>query len=231
MKNLALVIVCVNDEISNKVCKSLEMVGIRYNVAKSGTQVIGLLEEKEYDIVIAHFSSPVGRIREWVDKMRKLTSAPILALIDANFEPDELIKCMEIVDDCQLMPFNKSELAARTKALIRHPKAPWRSINAPMLIKADEIGIMPEYHRVFVSGEEISLTKTEYNILLLFVQYPGMLFTRQQIYDYAWHELAPPGIEKTVTNHVQRIKKKLAQVSKINFISTVYGLGYKLNKM
>ena len=77
------------------------------------------------------------------------------------------------------------------------------------------------------NGEEIVLTKQEFKILELLLSYPNKVFSKQDIYDYAWNDIYI-GEDKTINVHISNIRKKLKVVSSEEYIETVWGIGFRL---
>jgi DNA-binding response OmpR family regulator len=71
------------------------------------------------------------------------------------------------------------------------------------------------------------LTRQEYKILELLLSYPSKVFTKQEIYDYAWEEYYV-GADKTINVHISNIRNKLKKYSDRDYIETVWGIGFKI---
>ena len=80
-----------------------------------------------------------------------------------------------------------------------------------------------------VKGEEIILTKQEFKILKLLFSHPNKVYSKQDIYDYAWDDIYI-GEDKTINVHISNIRKKLKIVTEEEYIETVWGIGFRLAK-
>jgi DNA-binding response OmpR family regulator len=88
-----------------------------------------------------------------------------------------------------------------------------------------------EIHRVAIrDNREIGLTNTEFEVLLLLARHPGMVFSKEQIYDSVWHEFYS-GDYNIVMSHIHNLREKIEDTpSKPVYIQTVWGVGYRFNK-
>ena len=82
---------------------------------------------------------------------------------------------------------------------------------------------------VTIDGNEISLTRQEFKILELFLLYPTKVFSKQDIFEYAWDEYYI-GEDKTINVHISNIRTKLKKYSEVEYIDTVWGIGFRLAK-
>ena len=122
-------------------------------------------------------------------------------------------------------PFEIEELIARVGVQMKRAAGsrPAQSLSYKGLtINTEELSVV-------LNGQPLSFTKLEYKILELFLQYPGRVFTKQDVYDYAWEDIYV-GEDKTVNMHISNIRRKLKAVSEEEYIETVWGIGFKLSK-
>ena len=82
---------------------------------------------------------------------------------------------------------------------------------------------------VFVKGQEIQLTRQEYKILELFMLHPTKVFSKQDIFEYAWDEYYI-GEDKTINVHISNIRTKIKKITDDEYIDTVWGIGFRLAK-
>ena len=80
-----------------------------------------------------------------------------------------------------------------------------------------------------MNGTEIPLTKQEFKILELLLSHPNKVYSKQDIYDYAWDDIYI-GEDKTINVHISNIRKKLKAVTEEEYIETVWGIGFRLAK-
>jgi DNA-binding response OmpR family regulator len=161
---------------------------------------------------------------------RDLSYVPILMLTSKSSELDRVLGLELGADDYVTKPFSVSELMARVKAIFRRVESLEKRLPGngetlqigPLEIDADK-------RTVLLEGEPISLTAREFDLLLHFCRHPGHVFSRAQLLDSVWgygHE----GYEHTVNSHINRLRAKIeADPANPQLITTVWGVGYKLD--
>ena len=138
-------------------------------------------------------------------------------------------------DDYIEKPYNPAELLARVQAQLRRYKAYGGSHPAAEQ-KADEIvngGLTLDMRQklLFVDGEAVRLTATEYKITELLMRHIGQAFSATQIYENVWNENADFSVENTVMVHIRHIREKI-EIDPKNprYVKVVWGIGYKMEK-
>ena len=84
-------------------------------------------------------------------------------------------------------------------------------------------------YSVTVKGNDIGLTRQEFKILELFLKYPGKVFSKREIYEYAWNDVYI-GEDKTINVHISNIRTKIKKFSEDEYIDTIWGVGFRLSK-
>ena len=92
-----------------------------------------------------------------------------------------------------------------------------------------ELELYTDSYTAAVCGKPVELTRQEFKILELLLKYPNKVFSKQDIYDYAWDDIYI-GEDKTVNVHISNIRKKLKAVTEAEYIETVWGIGFRLKK-
>jgi two-component system phosphate regulon response regulator PhoB len=152
---------------------------------------------------------------------------PILILSAKGTETDRVVGLEIGADDYLTKPFGMRELVARCRALMRRQQVRGQS-NQGTVLKFEDITLHSQECRVFLRGEEVSLSPKEFRILELFMGQPRRVWSRDQIIDQVWgHDFM--GDNKTVDVHIRWIREKLeADPSHPNYLKTVRGFGYRL---
>ena len=201
------------------------------DIATQGLEGLRRFEEGNYDLVVLDLMLPgmdglslCERIRE------KSVYVPILMLTARTSEEDRVAGLETGADDYLTKPFSVAELVARCKALFRRVDAlAGGSADVPEQDILEHQGLHIDTGRrlVKVSGQEISLTAKEFDLLVHFARQPGKVFNRVQLLDQVWgynHE----GYEHTVNSHINRLRGKIeSDPAKPRYILTVWGVGYK----
>ncbi|WP_392530578.1 response regulator transcription factor [Nostoc sp. C117] len=152
-------------------------------------------------------------------------SIPILLLTAKDSSTDKVIGLDAGADDYVVKPFDLQELMARIRALLR------RGITIlPAVFEWEKLRLDPSNYEVTYNGQAIHLTPKEYRILELFLRHSHQVFNRNEILKHLWSFEEPPG-EETIKVHIRSLRQKLKLAgANVDFIETVYGLGYRLKQ-
>ncbi len=131
---------------------------------------------------------------------------------------------MSGADDYITKPFELEELYARINVQLRK-SAPQSQDFA--IIQYKDLSMSKQKHTVSIKGHEIILTRQEFKILELLLSRPDKVFSKQEIYDYAWDDFYI-GEDKTVNVHISHIRSKIKQYTEDEYIETVWGIGFKI---
>lgn len=159
-------------------------------------------------------------------KLREQTATantPVIMATAKGTEYDKVIGLDLGADDYLTKPFGMMEMVSRVKAVLRRA-AP--RIDAQTL-RVGELEINLGEHTVSVSGEHISLTLKEYELLRLFMENPGTVFTRERLLSGVWGDDFV-GESRTVDVHIGTLRTKLGVCG--DYIETVRGVGYRMGK-
>ncbi len=147
-------------------------------------------------------------------------SMPVIMLTAKDTEYDKVVGLDAGADDYIAKPFGTLELISRIKALLR------RTLPDPEeCLKVGSIAIYPSRREVLVDGTSVSLTKKEYELLLLLVRSEGKVLTRDELLSKVWgYDFS--GESRTVDVHIRTLRSKLGEYGDI--IATARGVGYKI---
>lgn len=146
---------------------------------------------------------------------------PIMMLTAKSTEYDKVIGLDYGADDYLPKPFGMMELIARVKALLRRAEV----VDRDKEYTVGSLHVAPAKHKASVKGKELTLTLKEFELLALFVENQGIVFTRDQILTKIWGYTFD-GESRTVDVHIRSLRQKLGDAG--NLIETVRGMGYKL---
>ena len=134
-------------------------------------------------------------------------------------------------DDYITKPFNPVELQARVKSQLRRYMQLGSGQVQPSRITIGGIELDDKSKEVFLDGEKVNLTRTEYDILKLLMEHPGEVFSPNQIYETVWKD-SPYGIENTVAVHIRHLREKLEyNPAEPRYLKVVWGRGYKMEEI
>jgi DNA-binding response OmpR family regulator len=212
-------ILIVEDEkaISNFIQLSLTKAGYYCRCAYDGPAAVDMIDADRYDLILLDIMLPGANGFELMEYIRPL-DIPVIFLTAKN-EVNDRVKGLRMgADDYIVKPFEVIELLARVDAVLRRNKKTGSSIEIGGLII--DVNAM----RVTRDGKEISLTRKEYDLLLLFARNPDMALYRETIYERVWGGDFEPG-SKTIDLHVQRLRRKTGWEHELQAINKV---GYRL---
>jgi two-component system alkaline phosphatase synthesis response regulator PhoP len=202
----------------------LEKEGFKTRKFFDGESFYKALKKDDFDAVILDLMLPgidgVSLI-EVVRKNENKSHLPIIVLTAKSSESDIVSVLESGADSYITKPFSGKVLAARVKALLRNKSA--RSSGS-----FESISIDNEQFKVFCKDRETLLTKTEFKILSLLLSRPGKVFTRPEFLDIVWGGNNEEPFDRSIDVHIRHIRKKLGECG--NYIKTVRGIGYKIEK-
>ncbi|MDL2294881.1 response regulator transcription factor [Ruminococcaceae bacterium OttesenSCG-928-D13] len=218
-------IISVQDNLLPKVKPCLKEAGFRTIWVDDPRDGLNLLASGMFDLAVIEFA-PERIYVDCIDKIRTISNAAILVLVSSdNYYDVEIF--LEKADDAILSQFDSQELTVRAKALAKHPRAPWRNTHREE--NCQHYGELRIFHAKCVVARNrtpVKLTPTEYAILNLLASHPGQIFTQEQIYNAVHNDYNEVNVDKTVSNHISRLKKKLRKISKAEYIKVERAIGY-----
>ena len=212
-------VLIVEDEkpISSLIRLTLTKEGYACTCAYDGAEAADLLENNPYDLVLLDVMLPHVDGFELMEYIRPL-EIPVI-FITAVDSVSNRVKGLRLgAEDYIVKPFDTIELLARIDVVLR------RYRKCDMVIETGGLRIDTASMRVWRGAEEISLTKTEYDLLLLFARNPRRAMYRETIYERVWGGEYPFG-SKAVDLHVQRLRRKVGWETMLQAVNKV---GYRL---
>jgi len=220
-------ILVVDDEpdITALVAYHLAKAGYRVSTAATGPDALKAAREERPDIVVLDLMLPGVSGYDVLAELRRReeTREVGVILLTARREEADRIRGLSLgADDYLTKPFSPQELSLRVQAVLRRLGSP--AVSAGSTLAAGPISIDRSAHRATIGGQELTLTATEYKLLLTLIERRGRVQTRPQLLETVWE--AQPDIQtRTVDMHVQRLRTKLGEAGKL--IETVRGFGYR----
>jgi DNA-binding response OmpR family regulator len=200
-------------------------------LAGDGHQGMRLAFAKRWDLVILDIRLPGPDGLSICRALRREQAyTPILLLTSKSSELDRVLGLELGADDYVTKPFSVSELMARVKAIFRRVESfERRFAGIGEVLSLGPLTIDTGGREVALNEEPVSLTAREYDLLLHFARHPGQVFSRAQLLDSVWG-YGHDGYEHTVNSHINRLRAKIEpDPTKPELISTVWGVGYKLD--
>ena len=221
-----------DEDINQLLCKILRKEGYEVTAAYSGTEGKLRLEQNLPDLILLDLMLPgmSGQaITEYVRK-EKQSNVPIIILSAKTGLENKVELITNGADDYITKPFEPQEVLVRVMAMLRRTglSSVQQQSDEAEEYRYKNILLNVRSRKVTVKEVEIALTPHEYDILLLLLQQPEKVFSRDSLYEKVWSS-GYLGEDNTVNVHVSNIRKKLAAVdSEEEYIKTVWGIGFKM---
>lgn len=208
---------------------NLEKEGYQTDIAEDGETAYQLARNGHYDFILLDWMLPKLDGMEVVKKLRQQhIETPIIMLTAKEDTIDRIIGLEMGADDYMVKPFSPREVIARMKAIQRRMKTTQPIKNQ---IQNGPIVVHTDTKQVFVSGKEISLRKTEYKLLLCFLQHLNESLSRDYLLEKIWHTDFI-GESRIVDVHVSALREKIEEnPKKPQYLQTVRGIGYQMVKI
>lgn len=222
-------ILIVEDEkqIARFLQMELEHEGYECGIEYNGAAALDRIGQEHFDLILLDIMLPGRDGFQICRTIRETKDIPIL-MVSARQEDIDKIRGLGLgADDYIVKPFSPNELVARVKGhLARYEQLTSREVHRDVLrygdLEIDESG-----HRVFVKGKEVALPNKEFELLLFFAKNPGIVFSKETLFDRVWGSEAL-GETATVSVHVNRIREKIEEdTANPRYIETVWGAGYR----
>ena len=226
------ILVCDDDkEIVEAISIYLKQEGYDIVPAYNGLEALELVKKKEIHLIILDIMMPGLDGIHALLKLREKSSIPVILLSAKSEDVDKILGLNVGADDYVTKPFNPLELVARVKSqLRRYTKLGGIEVENSNLLVNGSIAMDREQKIVTVDGENVRLTPTEFKIMQLFMENPGVVFSSAQIYERVWDEDAY-STENIVSVHIRRIREKVEIDPKNpDYIKVMCGVGYRMEK-
>lgn len=193
-------------------------------VAESGEAALDLLSVYQYDLLILDWNLPgISGLDVCKNFREKGGITPILMLTARSHVDEKSAGLDSGADDYLTKPFQIKELGSRVRALLRRPVA-FQSSN----LRAGNLEMDISNFKLTRGGEEIALLPKEFALLEFFMRHPNQVFSPETLIDRVWtadKEASP----ETIRTYIKRLRKKLDVEGEKSLLSTVHGIGYKLD--
>lgn len=179
-------------------------------------------ELHEYDCILLDITIPGGSGLQILKELRRNEKMDAVLIISAKNSIDDKVAGLTMgADDYLAKPFHLSELSARISAIIRRKKFGGTSI-----INFNNISINVISRVVRIDESVLELTKKEFDLLLYFVTNKGRVISKNAIAEHLWGDEMQGNLDFIYT-HIKNLRRKLLESSDIDYIRSIYGMGYK----
>lgn len=204
--------------------------GCAVTVVGDGATAIHRAASEPFDIIVLDIMLPkLDGLAVCSTLREQHVYTPILMLTARSAESDRVAGLELGADDYLTKPFSVRELLARVKALGRRAEdySVRERETRELVLRCEDLVIDVDKRRVTVAGAPVTLTAREFDLLLLFAEHPGRVYSRAQLLDIVWG-YAHDGYGHTVNSHINRLRAKIERdPSAPRFVRTVWGVGYR----
>lgn len=219
MKNI--LIVEDVQEINDMLKYCLEKDGYQCIQAFSGSEARLLISKQVFDLILLDLMLPGVSGNEILIEVKEKSTIPII-IVSAKDSIETKVEALELgADDYICKPFELEEVLARVHVQLRKKETLGQDN-----IKLRDIELIPNNYQVLVQEKMVSLTKHEFLILKLLMEFPNRVFTKQNIYEFVWNE-EYMGDERVINTHIGNLRAKLRKYSDDEYVQTVWGIGFK----
>jgi DNA-binding response OmpR family regulator len=216
-----------DEDIALVVRTLLERAGYRVISVADGREGLRRFHDERPDLVILDVGLPTLDGWTLIERLRDLSSAPILVLTARGSEDDKVRGLRTGADDYLTKPFGNSELLARVEVLLRRPGTADAGAGEPRLVVEHGVEVDFQLHVVKAGGKRVDLTPTEFRLLEVLMSHRGQVLSPEQLLRLAWRDPTATGPDR-VKFAVLRLRRKLGWRSgPDNPIETLRGFGYR----
>ena len=198
--------------------------------AYNGLEALEAVKQNDVHLILMDIMMPEMDGISAMAKLREESNIPVLLLTAKSEDTDKILGLNVGADDYITKPFNPVELLARVRSHLRRYMSLGGRIETPSTYTVGTIQLNDKSKEVFVDGEKVSLTPTEYEILKLLMSRVGEVLSPKEIYRMVWND-APYGAESTVAVHIRHIREKIEiNPAEPRYLKVVWAQGYKMEE-
>ena len=202
--------------------------GFDVSVARDGQEALEVFDARNFDVVLLDLMLPKLSGLDVCRTIRTTSTVPII-IVSAKGEEVDMVLMLEIgADDYVTKPFRLRELVARIRAVMRRHESAAAPLESESIIEHGPLRLDVDARRCFLNGHEVKLRKKEFALMLLMLENPGRVLTRDVLIDRVWGS-DYVGDTKTLDVHIKRLRTLIESDPKNpKYITTIRGVGYRL---
>ena len=206
----------------------LEQAGFAVTAVHDGAQAVPAFRQERPSLVLLDLNLPGQDGLDICRSLRRLGDVPIIMLTARTEEMDRLIGLELGADDYISKPFSPREVVARVRAVLRRAQGGLTNAN---LLQAGVLKLDLAAYRVWLDGQLVDLTQMEFELLATLMRHKGHVLSRAQLLQ-ALQGVAHEELERAIDQHIKNVRRKLKEtVGDVAIISTIYGVGYRLDEV
>lgn len=215
---------------------------VKISLEEEGYEVCGFTDSEEalkrlltgeFDAAVLDIKMPRLDGLELLQRIRKVSTMPILMLTSKDHEIDELVGLTMGADDYIKKPFSQRLLIARLRGCLRRQEKKQENLetSGKDIYEIGNLRLDANKHYCEIAKKPVVLTVTEFLLLQALIEHPGHVRSRTQLMDAAYGENIHVE-DRTIDSHIKRIRRKLKEADpNFNHIETLYGVGYRYQEM
>ena len=214
------------NEIRNLLRLYLENDGFVVSDVDSGDKVAGAMESFRPDVVLLDVMMPGKDGIHVLKDIREVSNVPVMIISARTADAERILGLNVGADDYICKPFNPLEVVARVKSLMRRFNSLGGGEDKSEKITLGDLELDVEKCLLSKGGKSLELTSVEFKIMELLMKHPGKVFTKQQIYEYAWGDDFFVA-DNNIMVAISKLRTKLDE-DPSRYIKTLRGLGYRI---
>ena len=214
------------NEIRNLLRLYLENDGFIVSDVDSGDKVAGAMDSFKPDVVLLDVMIPGKDGIHVLKDIREVSNVPVMIISARTADAERILGLNVGADDYICKPFNPLEVVARVKSMMRRFNSLGGSEEKAETITLGDLELDIEKCLLRKNGNSLELTSVEFKIMELLMKHPGKVFTKQQIYEYAWGDDFFVA-DNNIMVAISKLRTKLDE-DPSRYIKTLRGLGYRI---
>ena len=218
------------DDIRQLVATVLQRAGMDVREVGTGRDCLAAVAEQQPDLVVLDLGLPDADGTEVCRQLRAISDCYVLMVTGRAEEVDMLVGLAVGADGYMVKPFSPRELTARVQTMLRRarPASDEEELEIGQLQRVGELEVDLDAREVRVAAQEVTVTRTEFELLAMLLSKPGKVFQRETLLREVW-QTDWEGNVRLVEVHMSNLRRKLAAAGLVNpDIRTVRGVGYRL---
>lgn len=214
-----------DENINNFLKEALNKEGYHCEQTYSGTEGLRLTKQENYDLILLDLMLPGLSGEHVLSQIRQSRKIPVIVLTAKDGMDTKLELLTKGADDYITKPFEIREVIARVKIQLRHKD----ERQEDSILSYGDLTLDKEDYSVRINNQKVQdITKREFAILELFLKHPRKVYSKEEVFEYAWGEPFV-GETKTLDVHISNIRRKMKKLSDREYIETIWAIGYKLS--
>ncbi len=206
---------------------ALEAEGFKVRTYENGAEALRGFAAQPADLVVLDIKMPRMDGMETLSRLRRTSNVPVIFLTSKDDEIDEVLGLKMGADDYIRKPFSQRLLVERIRAVLRRVELADGGGEPDKAVVRGDLVLDPARHMCTWKGRQVTLTVTEFLILLSLASRPGHVKSRDQLMDAAYDDNVYVD-DRTIDSHIKRLRKKFRDLDpEFANIETLYGVGYR----